>query len=557
MGTCLHIKHTLFSLCIHYNLSVTEKLAQTLEIRDQEEDDLVSSSISHNLSPSAESSTAIVPAHSHTVDSLTHHVEVQVLESGQVAMSSTAVTCDPVTEQTPVIARDSLSVMEDTQIKTLVPPLVHSSTQSRKGLSVGTRRRQPNGGSYLNRAVQGDEIEVDGQFDMPILDTSPAGVTASGSNTLMTFVMTSEGLSQTLSEEEQKPQQHGDNDSSVNLQLDLPNQTPHQTPRPTAKITPPTAANATPPIAVNITERMEPVKQRATIDVATQTTNGQLRPGVHDRTPLIIRRRHIGKTQKVATSSKKQQQPTPSVDETSALKLVESSIGNGNGSVAPARQEVQVQTQSPSVSETSPLVIVTDMETHVNKQGKQVATLTPRRSSRKSAHIVSPGNEPVITAESSSPVRRMSPRKSPAQSGNDSSLMKPRIQTRASVKRTALELSLERVDVSLAKRTRRGVLEKPKESEEEEKTQHPQNWGVEEVVKYVSSIQSDCAGIFREHVSVVLAVYASRQNFTLLLVSPPLSVYKSIKFHYSRSGIMIFSTLAPCFRRWMVSHCFP
>lgn len=516
------------SLC--FIILTTEKLAQTLEIRDQEESELILSSIPHHLSPSVESSTAIVPAHSHTVDSLTHHVEVQVLESGQVAMSSTAVTCEPITEPTTIVARDSLSVVEDTQIKTPVPPSVHSNTQSRKGLSAGMRRRQPNGGSCLSRAVPGDEVEVDGQFDMPIPDTSTTGVATTGGSTLMTFVMTSEGLSQTMSAEEEKHQQQcGSSDSSLSLQQDPSSRTIYQTPGPTAKTTPPAAANTTPPIAPTSTERMEPVKQNVSVDAATQTTNGQLRPGIHDRTPLIIRRRQVGKAQKLASSSKKQLQPTPSVGKPNALKLVKSSTGNGNETAAPARQEVQVQTQSPSEIETSTLVQVTEphMETRVNEQGKQVGTHTPRRSSRKSAHKVSPSNEPVTMEESSSPARRTSPRKSPAQSSNDKPLTTPRIRTRALTKRTALEVPSEKEDVPLAKRTRKAVQEKSKESEEEEKLEHPQRWRVEEVVKYITSIQSDCASVFREHVSHVIATLLDLKIYTFSLF---VHSYKNMDF---------------------------
>lgn len=487
----------------------TEKLAQTLEIKDQEEAELVPSSLAHSLSPSSET------VHRQTVDSLTHHIEVQVLESGQVAMTSTAVTFGPNTEPTPVVAQDTLSVVQDSRVRT--PPTVQSNTQSRKASSAGGRRRRSNGSSCSNR---GDEVEVDGQFDMPIPESSTAGVVSStGSNTVMTFVTTSEELNQTTPQEEEHSQPslsggHGGG-APVSQQLASSSCTPLHTLA---------ACTKTPPPALTATLTIEPVKQ-VSVDASTQTMNGRLRSEVQDRTPLIIRRSRAGKVKKLTAPLTTQQQLT-TPDATVRL-----STGNGNETGTQTHQAVQVQTQSPSEIEATSV----ETEAPIDEQG-QSFTHTPRRSTRKSAHKVSP-SEPVTTAKTSSPSRRMSPRKSPVET---TTVSPKRIQTRAVAKRA---VQLEEVDAPPAKRTRKAVLQRRKDSEEDE-VKHPQEWGVDEVAEYISSIQKDCAGVFKEHVSVVL-VQCHGQTL-------PIWTLYGCYIHV----ITLFVAHISC-RRWMVSRYFP
>ena len=448
-----------------------EKLTQTLEIKDPEEsEDLPSPSL--HLSMSSEPNVSMTPGHhGHTVESLTHHIEVQVLESGQVAMSSATATCDLLMGSAPVVTRNSLTALHDTQA---APPPISSSTMSKKGKAATARRRQPSS----SKATQEDQVEVDGQFDMPIPDSSTSETTSTGTNTVMTFVMTSEGLSQAVPAvpaEQDKQQQQPGIVNAVGQQTASSLKPPHKT----------QGSIETPP-----TSRKEQVKHKVSVDVSTQTTNGKLRSEMQDRTPLIIRRSRAGKGHKVISPSTKQQSVVP-IAGAEVTKSVELSTGNGNETRSPTCQEVQVQTQSPPGNEMTHIGTQVT-ETVANEPREQVSPQTPRRSTRKSAHKVSPNNEATAIATSSQ-TQRISPRKSPVQNAN---LASPQIRTRAAAKRTGLEEQSEEHDAPPAKRTRKAVQQKSSD------TKHPQKWGVNEVAEFISSFQSDCTEVFKEHVSV-------------------------------------------------------
>ena len=472
-----------------------EKLAQTLEIRDQEEADF---SPPPSLHSSSNSTT--VP-HSHTIDSLTHHVEVQVLESGQVAMSSGTGFLS--TESTPpILARDTLASVRDTESH--VEPMTASSTpHSKRGLPAvaALQRRAPSstavGGSSSSKATQEDQVEVDGQFDMPILDSMSSETVSTGTSGVMTFVMTSEGLSQTISPEREKQHQMPpipSNARSVGLQTQHTSTLLGGKPSP-SQATP--IAPPTPPAAV-ATCGKEQDKEKESADAATQTTNAKVRSEVEDRTPLIIRRSRAGKMQKFTISSNTKQQ-SDNID----VKLVEPNMGNGNET---AYREVQIQTQSPSGMRLSSVgVQATERiarEPSSNKE--QAPSQTPRRSTRKSTHKVSPEkNEsavgtvtpPSARSSGASPARK-SPAKTSPVASSDGAQSSPRIRTRSAAKRCGLdeEQSTEGRDTPPAKRSRKATTERPGEK-------HPQLWGVNEVAEFINGFQSDCTNTFREHVS--------------------------------------------------------
>ena len=461
------------SLFLSFSLTHThtEKLAQTLEIKDQEESDHAPSPL--RLSSSSESSVG-PGVHSHTVESLTHHIEVQVLESGQVTIPSVSVSCDPTTETTSTVAKDSLSSLQDAQ----APPTM-SSVPSRRGLSAGSKRRRSSGSNSLSKSVQDDRVEVDGQFDMPIPDSSSSGVATTGSNTVMTFVMTSEGLSQTVTAEQERHVSAAEvgADAQQNVSSDC---------QQLQAVEPPTAKPQSPVAPATMSQTV------SSTDAATQTTNSKLKASklkaeVRDRTPLIIRRSRVGKSQKMTSTSLRQQPHTTPDGETDVVKSAELSTGNGNETRTPTCREVQIQTQSSPEMEITPDPLVT--EAHISSHPEeQSMTTTPRRSTRR--HKSSPRNE----VKSSSPVRRLSPRKSPVQSSSEGA----RIRTRAAAKRTTLEEQPEKEDAPPAKRTRR-ASQKVNRGEE---IKHPQRWAVEEVADYISTFQSDATEVFKEHVSV-------------------------------------------------------
>lgn len=463
-----------------------EKLAQTLEIRDQEEADF-----SPPLSLPSPNSVTVTPVHSHTIDSLTHHVEVQVLESGQVAMTSGGGFLS--TESTPpVIAKDTLASLHGTE--TQVEPMIASSTPQSKGSLMTTvlQRKTPNstavGNSSSGKATQEDQVEVDGQFDMPILDSMNSETASTGTSAVMTFVMTSEGLSQTVSPETEKQRQQQQSPVPGNVRS-VGQQTQH-----TLTSLPVTVA----------TSGNEQVKERESADATTQTTSARVRSEIEDRTPLIIRRSRAGKVQKLATSlNTKQQQPDI------AEKLVEPSVGNGNETSQPVCKEVQIQTQSPSGVRLSSVGVqaAEAIASQPSPHKEQAPSQTPRRSTRKSAHKVSPEKSESTIAtipQPSAKNNRTSPtRKSPAQTtapiASQGTQTLPRIRTRAVAKRCSLEeQSAERRDTPPAKRSCKATVERPIDSV---KGKHPQLWGVNEVAEFVNGFQRDCTNIFREHVS--------------------------------------------------------
>ena len=490
----------------------TEKLAQTLEIRDQEETDFSPPLSLHSSS----NSVTVTPVHSHTIDSLTHHIEVQVLESGQVAMSSGGGFLS--TESTPpVIARDTLTSLQGAE--TQVEPMTASSTPQSKGglVAAALQRRAPGstavGNSGSDKATQEDQVEVDGQFDMPILDSVSSETTSTGTSAVMTFVMTSEGLSQTVSPEREKQQRQSPvpgNMRSVSQQTQhtstlLGGKPPSQTPATPTKATP-----LAPPTSVAVgTSRNEQVKETESTDVATQTTSARMRSEVEDRTPLIIRRSRAGKVQKSAMpSNTKQQQPDI------AVKLVELNVGNGNETGRPACKEVQMQTQLPSRMRLSSVGIqategVANQSSSNKEEVPSQISQMPRRSTRKSAHKVSPEKSQssvAIISQPSTKNNRTSPaRKSPAKTSpiaSEGAQNLPRIRTRAVAKRCSLEEQpAERRDTPPAKRSRKAaVVERPVDNANAE-GKHPQLWGVNEVAEFINGFQSDCTNTFREHVS--------------------------------------------------------
>lgn len=476
-------------------LPLTEKLAQTLEIKDQEEGEFLQSSLPLHATTPPESSLTHTPADDHAADSLTHQVkaadslthqvEVQVLESGQVAMPVAAMTFDPTTESAPpVVAKDTLSSLKDKAAE--APPTV-SSSQLKIALLSGGRRRPSVGSCSTRPGPDGQarpgpdgQVEVDGQFDMPIPDPSSSGVTTTGSNTVMTFVTTSVGLTQTVSSEERQfcsdsvpPQRHSPPSSSSELSGEQ------------------RAAEMSP---TPVSGREDQEKTKASMDAATQTLNGKVRSEAHDRTPLIIRRSRLGKSQKQITK----QQQTLNASGSDADASLELGTKNGNETGATTHQDVHVQTQTPSdeVEGISAPVQVKEAITNLLPSPR-----TPRRSKRKTVHGESPKSEAAVASKP--PPSRSSPRKSPAQSTDDTSSSitpSPRIRTRSSVKRCALEDQLEKTNIPPAKRTRKMALER---SVDEREAPHPQSWGVEEVANYISSIQRDCTDVFREHVSSV------------------------------------------------------
>ena len=458
-------------------LPLTEKLAQTLEIKDQEEGEFLQSSLPLHATTPPESSLTHTPADDHAADSLTHQVEVQVLESGQVAMPAAAMTFAPTTESAPpVVSKDTLSSLKE---KPAEAPPTASSSQLKRALLSGGRRR-PSVGSCSTRPGPDGQVEVDGQFDMPIPDPSSSGVTTTGSNTVMTFVTTSVGLTQTVTSEERQfcsdsvpPQRHSPPSSSSELSGEQ-------------------RAAETSPTPVSGREDQE--KTKASMDAATQTLNGKVRSEAHDRTPLIIRRSRLGKSQKQITK----QQQTLNASGSDADASLELGTKNGNETGTPAHQDVHVQTQTPSDE-------VEDMAAPVQVKEAITNSLpsprTPRRSKRKTVHGESPKSEAAVASKP--PPSRSSPRKVPALSTEDTSSSitpSPRIRTRSSVKRCALEDQLEKTNIPPAKRTRKMALER---SVDEREAPHPQSWGVEEVANYISSIQRDCTDVFREHVSSV------------------------------------------------------
>ena len=470
---------------------LAEKLAQTLEIKDQDDGEFVQTPLPLNISTPSES---LAPVHTHTVDSLTHHVEVQVLESGQVAMSSaaaTAVTFDPTTESTaPVVAKDTLSSLPRTAQVEAPPPV--SSSQLRRVLSGGRRRQQSVGTSSARPGPDG-QVEVDGQFDMPIPDSTSSGVTTTCHSPVMTFVTTSVGLTQTVSADEEEQQHLLCSESS------LPQQA-----TPTSSSSSGTQSQAAAlPLPVRGRKEM-----KSSIDAATQTMNSKMRSEAHDRTPLIIRRSRIGKSQKLQTAvqhvTHQKQQPALAGVEPDAATPVESNTRNGNATGTPSHQEVEVQTQTPPDEMESTPAQVHVTTTTANEQG---SPLTPRRSKRKTAHRESPKSEQTAAAKPSSPVRRSSPRKSstphPLDTPTATPPPLPRIRTRSAAKRHALEEQVESRNTPPAKRTRRSVQERSSNDGE----RHPQSWGVEEVTEYINSIQSDCTNVFRDHVRIKTCPY--------------------------------------------------
>ena len=468
----------------------TEKLAQTLEIRDQEEADF-----SPPLSLHSSSNSATVP-HSHTIDSLTHHVEVQVLESGQVAMSSGTGFLS--TESTPpVLARDTLASLRDTESH--VEPMTASSTpHSKQGLpAAALHRRAPSstavGVSSSGKATQEDQVEVDGQFDMPILDSMSSETVSTGTSGVMTFVMTSEGLSQTISPEREKHHQTPPIPSSVKS---IGLQTQHTSTLLGGKPSP-SQATSTPPVAV-ATSGKEQAKEKESADAATQTTNAKVRSEVEDRTPLIIRRSRVGKMQKSTISSNTKQQ-----SDNTDVKLVEPNMGSGNETTY---KEVQIQTQSLSGTRHSSVGVqaTKGIAREPGSSKEQAPSQTPRRSTRKSAHKVSPEkNEstvgtitlPSARSSGTNPARK-SPAKTSPVASSDGAQNSPRIRTRSVAKRCGLdeEQSTGERDIPPAKKSRKATTERPG-------GKHPQLWGVNEVAEFINGFQSDCTNTFREHVS--------------------------------------------------------
>ncbi len=495
-------------LYLYFSPSI-EKLAQTLEIRDQEEADL-----SPPLSLHSSSASATV-AHSQTIDSLTHHIEVQVLESGQVARSSGAAGFLSTESTSPILARrDTVaSRVRDTTAESHVEPMTASSTpHSKRGSLVASlqRRAAPNsnsgnsriaavGGSSFGsgKATQEDQVEVDGQFDMPILDTMSSETVSTATSAVMTFVMTSEGLSQTMSPEREKQHQTSPASNSVRT-VGLQSQ---HTPTTLSGKPPPNQATPiappTPPVAV-ATSGNEQAKEKESADAATQTTNAKVRSEVGDRTPLIIRRSRVGKVQK--STNTKQQSDTD-------VKLVEPTMGNGNETGQPACNEVQIQTQSLSGMRISSVGVqategIAKEPDSANKE--KVPSQTPRRSTRKSTHKLSPEkNESAVGTVTPLPpakISRISPTgKSPAKTSpvvSDGTQNSPRIRTRSATKRCGLdeEQATEGRDTPPAKRSRKATTERPG-------GKHPQLWGVNEVAEFVNGFQRDCTNTFREHVS--------------------------------------------------------
>lgn len=475
----------------------TEKLAQTLEIRDQEEADF-----SPPLSLHSSSSTSATVAHSHTIDSLTHHVEVQVLESGQVARSSGAAGFLSTESTPPILARDTVAssrMRATTSTESHVEPMTASSTpHSKRGpLVAPVQKRAPSGtavggsSSGSGKAAQEDQVEVDGQFDMPILDSVSSGTVSTGTSAVMTFVMTSEGLSQTMSPEEREKQHQTSSPvpstmKSVGPQIQhTPTSSIGKPPNQATPIAPPTPAA----VATSGKEQTE----RESADAATQTTSAKVRAEVRDRTPLIIRRSRAGRVQKPANM--KQQSD---VD----VKLVESNMGNGNDI---SGKEVQIQTQLLSVMGLSSVgVQATEGIAKEPGSNEKAPSQTPRRSTRKSAHKVSPEkNESALGTITPPPAKisRLSPAgKSPAKTSpiaSDAAQNSPRIRTRSAAKRCGLdeEQSSEGRDTPPAKRSRKAMMiERPG-------GKHPQLWGVNEVAEFINGFQSDCTNTFREHVS--------------------------------------------------------
>ena len=500
-----------------------EKLAQTLEIRDQDEADFSPPLSLHSSS----SSTSANVTHSHTIDSLTHHVEVQVLESGQVARSSSATFLS--TESTPpILARNTVAssrVHGTTSTECHVEPMTASSTpHSKRGrpLAAPVQRRAANnsgsiaiGGSGAGKATQPeDQVEVDGQFDMPILGS---GTVSTGTSAMVTFVMTSEGLSQTTSPSVMANIAPGN--GHIKCSLNSPAKKQHQTSSPVPsgvksaglqiRHTPtslsgkPSPSQATPiapptPAAVATSgKELTNSRERESADAATQTTSAQVRPEVEDRTPLIIRRSRAGRVQKAANA--KQQSDTD-------VKLVEPNTGNGNETSLPSGKEVQIQTQLLSVVGLSSVGVQATEGTAKepsSTDNEKSPSQTPRRSTRKSAHKVSPEKNKSIVGTVTTPAKtsRISPAtKSPAKTSptaSDAAQNTPRMQTRSAAKRCGQdkEQSSEGRDTPPAKRScKAATTERPG-------GKHPQFWGVNEVAEFINGFQSDCTNTFREHVS--------------------------------------------------------
>ena len=486
-----------------------EKLAQTLEIRDQDEADFSPPLSLHSSS----SSTSANVAHSHTIDSLTHHVEVQVLESGQVARSSATFLS---TESTPpILARNTVAssrMRGSTSTECHVEPMTASSTPHSKRsrpLAAPVQRRAANGsgssavggsGAGAGKATQPeDQVEVDGQFDMPILGS---GTVSTGTSAMMTFVMTSEGLSQTqtMSPEEREKQHQTSSPvpsgvKSVGLQIQHTPTSLNRKPSPSqaTPISPPTPAA----VATSGKEQTNS-KERESADAATQTTSAQVRPEVEDRTPLIIRRSRAGRVQKAANA--KQQSDTD-------VKLVEPNMGNGNETSQPSGKEVQIQTQLLSVVGLSSVGVQATEETAKepgSTDNDKAPSQTPRRSTRKSAHKVSPEKNKSIVGTVTPPpaiTSRISPAiKSPAKTSptaSNAAQNSPRMRTRSAAKRCGQdkEQSSEGRDTPPAKRSRKAA------TTERPGGKHPQFWGVNEVAEFINGFQSDCTNTFREHVS--------------------------------------------------------
>ena len=508
-----------------YSSPSAEKLAQTLEIRDQDEADFSPPLSLHSSS----SSTSANVAHSHTIDSLTHHVEVQVLESGQVARSSATFLS---TESTPpILARNTVAssrVHGTTSTECHVEPMTASSTpHSKRGrpLAAPVQRRAANNsgstavggsGAGAGKATQPeDQVEVDGQFDMPILGS---GTVSTGTSAMMTFVMTSEGLSQTTSPLVMANIVPGN--GHIKCSLNSPAKKQHQTSSPvpsgvksaglqirhtptslsgkpspsqTTPIAPPTPAA----VATSGKEQKNS-RERESADAATQTTSAQVRPEVEDRTPLIIRRSRAGRVQKAANA--KQQSDTD-------VKLVEPNTGNGNETSQPSGKEVQIQTQLLSVVGLSSVGVQATEGTAKepgSTDNEKAPSQTPRRSTRKSAHKVSPEkNKSMMGTVTPPPAKtsRISPaRKSPAKTSptaSDAAQNSPRMRTRSAAKRCGQdkEQSSDVRDTPPAKRSRKAATTgRPR-------GKHPQFWGVNEVAEFINGFQSDCTNTFREHVS--------------------------------------------------------
>ena len=493
----------------------TEKLTQTLEIRDQEEADF---SPPLSLHSSSNPATATHTSHTTTtIDSLTHHVEVQVLESGQVAMSSSSGTGFLSTESTtpPVLGRDTFASLRDTESH--VEPMTATSTpRSKRGLPAAAvlQRRVPGiyststtavGSSSLGsvKASLEDQVEVDGQFDMPILDSVSSENVSTGSSAVMTFVMTSEGLSHTVSGHEGEKQRQPSslalspvpsNVRSVGLQT----QHTSTDSQPSSSQATPNAPPTTPPAAVAVSGR-ELMKERESADAGTQTASAKVRPEeVEDRTPLIIRRSRAGRVRKWSISSNTRRQ-----SDNVGVKFVEPSTENGNETTC---REIQIQTQSPfGMRQSSVGVQATEgiAKEPSSKNSKQPTSPTPRRSTRKTTHKLSPEKSKSAVRTVKSPSAKSSGTNSARRSpvvvspvASDGVQNSPRVRTRSATKRCGVdeEWSAEGRDTPPAKRSRKATTERSR-------GKHPQLWGVNEVAEFINGFQRDCTNTFREHVS--------------------------------------------------------